>query len=115
EFFEATDGDRNFGRINHEAADRYVSDVALHPDRPWAFLLVNAVPVGPGGVHNTVFAGEPGCPAAGTPTQSGSDIPIARDHARLAQYLLTVLREHAPTFTLGVGYANGARHNFMLN
>jgi hypothetical protein len=114
EMFEALFGDRNWGRVNHEAADRYASDVALHPDRRWAFFSVNQTPVAPGGLHNTLLVGEPGC-VAGTPTSSELDIPIARNHAVLAQHLLKILRDREPTLTLGVGFAQGAEKNFKLN
>jgi hypothetical protein len=114
EFYEATDGEKSFGRVTHEAADRYASDVALHPDRRWAFFAVNENPVAPGGLHNTLLVSEAGC-VGGTPTASGRDIPIARDHARLAQRLLKILRDRDVMMTLGVGYSSGGQEYFLLN
>jgi len=114
EAYESFFGSRNWARANHENADRYASDVALHPNRGWAFFAVNQSGVLPGGAHDSTVLDAPGCTAS-TPVQSDRDVPIARDHARLAQYLLTVLREQAPTFTLGVGFVQGAETNFSLN
>jgi hypothetical protein len=111
---EAALGERNLGRIFHEQADRFVSDVALDPRRRWAFFAVNQTGVAPGGAHNTRLVGEPGCPE-GTPTQSPLDVSIARDHALLAQYLLKVLRGRPPTMTLGTGHSAGPIANFLLN
>jgi len=114
EAYEAIDQERSFARVNHEAADRYASDVALHPDRRWAFFSVNENAVAPGGTHNTLLVGEAGC-VAGTPTTSGRDIPIARNHALLAHRLLEILRGHRPSMTLGVGFSGGGQGYFMLN
>jgi hypothetical protein len=114
EGLEASVGERSLGRIFHESADRLVSDVAVHPGRRWAFFAVNQVGAAPGGTHNTRLLGEPGCPE-GTPTQSMVDIPIARDHALLAQRLMRVLEGRDPIMTLGTGHSAGAPVNFLLN
>jgi hypothetical protein len=101
EQLEAALGAASLGRVFHEQADRFLSDVALHPSRRWAYFAVNQVGVAPGGAHNTrLVGGEPGCPE-GMPTQSILDVSIGRDHALLAQHLLHTLRGRRPTLTLG--------------
>ncbi len=114
ERLETDFGDRSLGRIFHESRDRLISDVAVHPGRRWAFFAVNQVGVAPGGAHNTRLLGEPGCPE-GMPTQSMVDVPIARDHALLAQRLLRVLEGREPAMTLGTGHSAGAPVHFLLN
>ena len=91
EQLEAEIGSRSVGRIFHETADRMVSDVALHPNRRWAFFAVNYVGVAPGGAHNTLLLGnEPGC-VEGTPTQGIVDVTITRDHTLVARHLLKMV------------------------
>lgn len=41
---ETSFGPRNTGRVFHESADRFISDVALAPSRRWAFFAVNYTP-----------------------------------------------------------------------
>lgn len=111
---EQTLGPRNFGRTFHETADRFVSDVALHPDRRWAFFAVNQTPVEPGGRLNTRLV--PDDPSQeGAPVHSMWDVPIGRDTAMLAKRLLKVLRGREAAITLGTGHSAGAFVNFMLN
>jgi len=112
--WEATLGDRNFYRVIHETADRYVSDVALHPTRRWAFFAVNTTGVAPGGGHNTTLLDAPGC-VAGTAVNGTRDATLARDHALLAQRLMKLLRGRDVTLTLGVGFVQGAAVNFALD
>jgi hypothetical protein len=111
---EATYKSRNWARVNHEAADRYASDVALHPHRRWAYFAANENPVAPGGLHNTLLRTSTGC-VAGTPTATGRDITIARDHALLVQHLLKMLTNREVTLTLGVGFSAGGQQYFNLN
>jgi hypothetical protein len=111
---EASLGERNFARRFHETADRLVSDVALHPDRRWAFFAVNQTPVDPDGAFNTlVLPDDPS--GGGAPVHSMLDVPIGRDTALLAKRLLKRLRGRAPDVTLGTGHSGGAFANFMLN
>jgi hypothetical protein len=111
---EASLGERNFARKFHETADRLVSDVALHPDRRWAFFAVNQTPVDPGGAFNTlVLPDDPS--GGGAPVHSMLDVPIGRDTALLAKRLLLRLRGRAPDVTLGTGHSGGAFAHFMLN
>ena len=112
--WEEAYGDRNFYRVIHEEADRSISDVALHPNRRWAFFAVNQTGVAPGGAFNTRLLEAPGC-TAGTPVTSLRDTSIARDHALLAQRLLKLLRDRDTTLTLGVGFTQGAVVNLGLN
>ena len=115
EELEAALGSRSVGRIFHETTDRMVSDVALHPERRWAFFAVNYVGVAPGGVHNTlIVGGEPGC-TEGTPTQGIVDVTTTRDHALLARHLLKTLRGREPSMVLGVGHSAGTTVHMLLN
>jgi len=115
EQLEAEIGSRSVGRIFHETADRMISDVALHPNRRWAFFAVNYVGVAPGGAHNTLLLGqEPGC-VAGTATQGIADVTITRDHALVARYLLKTLRGREPSMTLGTGHSSGVTVHLLLN
>jgi hypothetical protein len=106
EQLEADLGSRSIGRIFHETADRMVADVALHPERQWAFFAVNYVGVAPGG--------EPGC-TEGTPTQGIADVTITRDHALLARHLLKTLRGREPSMVLGTGHSAGGTVHMLLN
>jgi hypothetical protein len=115
EQLEAELGSRSIGRIFHETADRMIADVALHPDRRWAFFAVNYVGVAPGGAYNTLLLGdEPGC-AAGTSTQGIMDVTITRDHALLARHLLRTLRGREPSLVLGTGQSAGTAVHILLN
>lgn len=114
--FEAALGEQNFGRIFHLSADRQVSDAALHPGRRWAFFAVNQTPVSPGGALNTRLLASPQCAAPVTqPVQSTQDVPIARDHALLAQRLMELLRGRMPSLTLGTGHSAGGGVHGILN
>lgn len=107
-------GSRNFGRTFHETADRFVSDVALHPDRRWALFAVNQTPVDSSGGFNTrLVPDDPN--QVGAPVHSMWDVPIGRDTAMLAKHLLKLMRGREPAITLGTGHSAGAFVNFMLN
>ena len=115
EQLEAEVGSRSIGRIFHEAADRLISDVALHPSRRWAFFAVNYVGVAPGGAHNTLLLGhEPGC-VEGTATQAIIDVTTTRDHTLLARHLLRSLRGREPSMTLGTSHSAGGTVHMLLN
>ena len=115
EQLEAEIGSRSIGRIFHEAADRLISDVALHPNRRWAFFAVNYIGIDPGGTHNTLLIGnEPGC-VEGTATQAIIDVTTTRDHTLLARHLLKALRGREPSMTLGTSHSAGATVHMLLN
>ena len=106
-------GPRNIGRYFHEVADRFVSDVALDPQRRWAYFAVNQTPVDAGGQFTTFL--DPEEPGGGTPVQTIADVPIARDTTRVGQQLLNWLRGRHPKLTLCVGHSGGAGVNLKLN